>query len=413
MKHVLLIFKNDLKRRLKSPGAILVLLIIPILMTAIIGAIFTPTTNKNQLPKIKVLVADNDKSAAAKILLGALDAKELKEMFEITVVDEKKGLDLISRGKASALVIIPGKFTDRILEAQTVQLTVIKNPAEQFLPSVVEEFMGTVAVIMSGMVQVFQPEIKAIKTLLDTPLENLTISALVPYLEQSKEKILSLKRFLDPILIQLEKEIKKEKTNKQMPVINIYAHLLPGMSIMFILFIIEIFMRDLLTEREDGKLRRILFSPIRTFEVILARIFSGWLMGILVFALVVSFGVFIFNVAWGNYLYLLLLIAATCFWITSFFALLNAFFKNRNQAGAIVSPIILVFSAFGGSMLPVEQLPTAMRWVSALTLNRWFIKGAFQVREGLFPLLPFIIIFTTAGLLFFFASVSLKKRLST
>lgn len=412
MRRILLIFKNDFKRRMKSPGTILVMMLIPILMTAIIGMIFSPGGGENKMPKIKVLVVDNDKNAVSKMVLGALDSKDMKEMFNITLVDDKTGREMIKRGKASALIIIPEKFTDRVLNAENTELTVIKNPSEQFLPRVVEEFVGTLAVGMSAIIQVFEDEVKAIKLLAETPLEQVTAAAMVPYIEKSREKILSLKNYLDPLLIKLKTTVDEKKKKEKKPAINVYAFMLPGTAIMFILFIIEIFMRDILAEREEGKLQRMMFSPIRPFEFVLARIVSGWLMGILVSIVIVVFGMVVFDIAWGNYLYLFLVVAITCFWIASFFALMNAIFKNRKQAGAVVAPVILVFSAFGGSMFQVDQLPGFMQKIANFTLNHWFIQGCHQIRDGLFPSLPIVIILTSGVLLFAMATALLQKRVS-
>jgi ABC-type multidrug transport system permease subunit len=155
-----------------------------------------------------------------------------------------------------------------------------------------------------------------------------------------------------------------------------------------------------------------MFAPVRTTELILARVFSGWFMGILVYLLIVVLGMLLFNISWGNYGYLFLLIAVTCFWIAAFFALLNAFFKNRNQAGAFTAPIIMVFSIFGGSILPVDQLPKSINWIANFTLNHWFIQGTRQIRDGVFPTLSFGILLLTGVIVFLLASIFLKKRIT-
>jgi len=382
------------------------------MMTGIMGAIFAPRTDQSQLPKIKVLVVDKDKNIASKLLLGAFDTEQLKEMFEITLVDEARGKKLISRSKASALVIIPVKLTDRLIKAEKSQFIVIKNPSEQFLPDVVEEFMNTYAVIISGIVQVFEPELRGIELLLEIPIEKVSITAMTPFLEAGRKKIESLVKYLDPLLVQLKEEVTGKEKKKTVPGFNIFFLFLPGMSVMFLLFIIEIFIRDILTEREDGKLQRIMFAPIRASELISARIFSGWIMGILVYFLIVVLGMLLFNVSWGNWGYLFLLIAVTCFWIAAFFALSNAFYKNRNQAGALTAPIILVFSVFGGSILPVDQLPKSINWIADFTLNHWFIQGTLQIRDGVFPTLSFGILLPTGVILFLLASFFLKKRIT-
>lgn len=392
--------------------SVLVLLLIPFMITGIIGMVFAPSSRGNQLPKVKVLMVDNDKSFGSKFLIGSFDSKELKDMFQVTIVDEPEGRRLIGKGKASALVIIPEKFTENTLDGLRSKFLVIKNPSQQFLPTIVEEFMATFGVLISGMVQVFGPELKVVKSMFDMDLENIPAAGMTDIFTAAQKKIISLKQYLSPLLLSLKNETTKEGKEEKEPAINIFGFVLPGMAVMFLLFIIEIFMRDILSEREDGKLQRIMFSPITTTELILARIFSGWLLGVMVAMLMLAGGALIFGISWGNYLYLFLISAVTCFWIASFFALLNAFFKNKNQAGALTSPIILVFSAFGGSMIRIEQLPASMRWVSDLTLNQWFIKGVFMAKDNIFPALPAVILLGTGLIMFLLSTHFLKKRIT-
>lgn len=412
MKRILLIFKKDLKKRAKSPYAVLILLLIPFVMTTFLGVVFSPAEGENKLPKIKILLVDKDKNIASKFLIQAFENEQMKDMFHISMVDEKEGKKLMSKGKASALLIIPEKFSDNILKNKKSEFQLIKNPAEQFLPVIVEEFMNTFAVIVSGFVQVFAEEINGIRILTEIPVKDFPIAEITPFLEKSKQKIITLQDYLDPLLIKLKEEVKeKEKKAQREPGFNLFALVLPAISIMFLLFIIEIFLRDIITEREKGTLQRILFSSIRPVEYILAKILSGWLMGIMVYFIVIVAGILLFNMTWGNYLYLFGFVTVTCFWIAGFFALLNSFFKNRNQAGAITAPVVIVFSAFGGSMIQVSQMPAAFQAVSQFTLNYWFIKGAESITKGSFPALPFFIIFTSGVILFILSIIFLKKKI--
>lgn len=383
------------------------------MMTALLGWVFSPSGEENKLPKIKVLVVDKDNSIASQFFLQAFKNPQMKDMFQVSLVSEKEGTKSIARGKASALLIIPENFLDNILKNKKSQFTLVKNPAERFLPVIVEEFMNTLVVIVSGFTQVFAEEINGVRMLTEIPMKDIPVPLITPYLEKSKQKIIALQQYLDPLLIKLKEEVKekekKEEAAKQ-PGFNIFALVLPGISIMFLLFIIEIFLRDILTEREKGTLQRIMFSSIRPAEYILAKIFSGWLMGIIVYLIVVVVGILLFDISWGNYLYLFVFIGVTCFWIAGFFALLNSFFKNRNQAGAITAPIIIIFSAFGGSMIQVSQMPGTFQTVSRATLNYWFIEGVGQISKGDFPGLSFIVISSTALILFFLSFQLLKRK---
>jgi len=261
---------------------------------------------------------------------------------------------------------------------------------------------------------VFADELKIIKSASKLKLEAITIAELTPFLEMARIKIIALNSYLSPLLLQLKTATttKPGKTAKPKG-FNIFAYIMPGMLIMFLLFIIEAFMRDIQNERADGKIRRMMFSPLTTRELIAARIFSGWLLGVLICLTAMAVGTLIFSIDWGNSLLVFILVVVSCFWCAAFFAMLNAFFKNKNQAGAFAAPIILVFAAFGGSMLPLEQIPQGMRWLAKFTVNNWFITGSQEIMAGGIPH-GSLIVLSVSGLFFaVVAMIALQRRLST
>ncbi len=414
MSRTTLIIRNDLKRRLKAPMATILFLIIPLAMTAVIGMIFDPgADNETKLPPIKLLVVDNDKGLASKFLLGAFDQNEIKDMFQVTLTDGATGEALMQKGKASAMLVIPEHFSDDLAEQKPTALEVVKNPSEEFLPGVAEEFAATMAVGLSAIAQVFADELKVIQSVSNLSLEAITIADMTPFLEMARAKIIALKTYLSPLLLTVASNT-TTKTGQEARAVgfNIFSYIFPGMLIMFLLFIIEPALREIQNERADGKIRRMMFSPLSGRELVTARIFSGWLLGMAVCLLAMAAGALLFGIDWGNILLQLALVAATCLCCAAMFAMLNAFFRNKNQAGAFASPIILVFSAFGGSMLPLEQLPAGMRWVGRFTINNWFITGCRDVMDGHLPLVPLMVL-ATAGLFFAaIAMVALPRRLS-
>jgi ABC-type multidrug transport system permease subunit len=410
-----LIIKNDIRRRLKTPLATVLFLIIPFAMTALIGMIFDPGAGgETRLPAIKVLLVDHDQNIASKLLIGAFDQKQLQDMFQATTVSAAEGEKLMKKGKASAMIIIPERFSLDLAEQKPSQLTVVRNPAEEFLPTVVEEFANTMAIGFSGLAQVFADELKIIKLVGDSTLEKISFAELTPFLEMSRIKIMAARSYLSPLLIGLKTStISKPGQAARPKGFNIFAFILPGMLIMFLLFIIEAAMREIQSERADGKIRRMMFSPLTTRELVLARIFSGWLLGLLVCSLAMALGALVFAIDWGNYFWLFLLVAVTCFWGAAFFAMLNAFFKNKNQAGAFASPIILVSAAFGGSMLPLEQIPAGMRWLAQFTVNNWFISGCRQIVAGEMPMASLLVLLGSGLLFLAVAIIGLQRRLGT
>jgi len=413
VRRLLLILGNDVRRHLKAPWAIVIFMIIPIAMTGLIGIIFAPRTEGNELPPIPVLLVDNDKGLASKLLVSSFDVDQMKKMFQVTVTDEADGRARMGKGKASAMVVIPNGFTLDLLDAKPVTLLVVKNPSEQFLPDVVEEFMNTMAVMLSGAVQAFSDEVKGIRAMLDLELDTIPWETLGPEFGKAQKKVVAASKYLNPLLIGLkEEETKAAGARPQVTAAHLFAAVLPGMAVMFLLFIVQTLMRDLLSDREDGKLRRMMTTPLRPLELIGARIAGGWVMGLAVLLVMVAFGTLVFRVGWGPFGYFLLLAVVAAFWTAAFFALFHALVRNRNQAGALGAPIILAFSLFGGSMLAPEMMPKAFRAVGVVTPNRWFIDGAALIRDGRFPLASLIVLLVSGLILLALAVPALRRRVS-
>jgi ABC-2 type transport system permease protein len=411
MRRLLLVLETDVRRHLKSPAAILIFIAIPLFMTALIGIIFGPREGENTLPRIPVVLVDHDKNIASRLLLGAFDADQMKKMFEVTAADEAEGRRRMEKGRASAVVIVPEKFTLDLLEAKTTTLTVVKNPAEQFLPDVVEEFMATMAVILSGAVQAFAPEAQGVRAMLDSPVDAIAWDKLGPEFGRAQKKIVAAQRSLSPLLIGIKAEdVKAAGAKPQFTRRDLFSIMLPGIAIMFLLFIVQTLMRDIISEREDGKLRRLMTTPLRPLELIGARLAGGWVMGLAVLLVMVALGTLIFRAYWGNFGAFLVLGAAASFWTAAFFGFFCAMVRNRNQAGALGAPIILAFSLFGGSMMNPEAMPKAFKTVSVFTPNHWFIEGAAQVRAGQFPTLALAILVATGVVLTALAVPALRRR---
>jgi len=411
MRRLILILKTDILRHLMSPGALIINIIIPIAMTGMIGIIFTPSPSGGELPPIPVVLVDHDKGFASRLFLGAFDADQMKKMFQVTVADEAEGRKRMEKGKASAMVIIPERFTLDLMEIKPVTLEVLKNPAEQYLPDVVEEFMNTMAVILSGAVQAFEPEARGIRAMLDGPVDAFPWESLGPELGKAQEKIVAASKYLDPLLLRIEEEKTKAAGAKAaFTRADIFSSVMPGMAIMFLLFIVQTVMRDMISEREDGKLRRMLTTPLRSSELIGARILGGWLMGVFVLQVMVAFGTLVFRISWGPFGWFLLLGVVAAFWCAAFFALMNALVKNRNQAGALSAPIILVFSIFGGSILSLDAMPKSFRTLGLFTPNRWFIDGAAMIRDGRFATVPLLVLAASGLILLALAVPALRRR---
>ena len=95
--------------------------------------------------------------------------------------------------------------------------------------------------------------------------------------------------------------------------------------------------------------------------------------------------------------------------------MLNAFFRNKNQAGAFASPIILVFCRVRRqhAAAGADSRRACAGW-REFTVNNWFITGCREIVDGRLPLAVVHGAGIGSGLLFAaVAMVALQRRFTT
>ena len=413
MKNIFLLARKDFIRKWRNPIVIIGFLLIPIIFAFILGMIFGPSEEET-LPRIRVLAVDKDQSFFSEFLLNSFKQGELSKMFELKRVKEEEGRKLMDRGKASALLIIPQNFGDDIWNGKPVELSLLKNPSEQFLPQIVEEVCDISSLLFSAVFSVFSDELGVLREFIDTEkFPDKEISSLVI---QVKHRIEGISKYVFPPVISLKQRTIEEK--KEESPLSVYGHILPAMAVMFLLFICNIVFEDLLREKEKGTLLRMSISPMKITDFIWSKILTSAAIGIICTFTLIVLGRIIFSIRWGNSILVILIVFSLNIMMAGFISFLYTFIRTERQAGAIIPPIVIVMALLGGSMTPVENFPPFIQNFSKLTVNYWGIKAFHLTITGnpLQQILPIILGMIVAGILFsligaYFLNRSLRKGL--
>jgi ABC-2 type transport system permease protein len=127
----------------------------------------------------------------------------------------------------------------------------------------------------------------------------------------------------------------------------------------------------LIETRRLGIARRMLSTPTST-RSILGGLLLGRLSIALVQALIIVVGsALLFGVGWGNPLGTTAVVLAFCLVGTGAGMLLGSLCSTEQQAGPIALLLGLSLAAFGGSMVPLEVFPSAVRSVAHVTPHAW------------------------------------------
>ncbi len=151
-----------------------------------------------------------------------------------------------------------------------------------------------------------------------------------------------------------------------------------GMSVMMLLFALTSCGSVLLSERENGTLRRLFAQPISRTSILLGKFMFVFAVGVLQMTVLFCYGEWMFQVGLFRDLPSLLVISIT--WIATagaFGVFLAAVSRSSKQAESLASLLILMMAALGGCWFPLQMmsLPPLLETVCKSTMTYWAMTG--------------------------------------
>ncbi len=151
MKTVLLLLLNDLKRDWKRPWSIILMAALPLILSLLIASVFGGKGGSGPMPALHVAVLDQDKDLLTDMLRSLPTQGEASKSLRLHFVENREeGLRLVEKDKVSALVVLPRRMTENLLNGQTNSIELYENPAQQVLPRVVRQGVSLLALGLSA-----------------------------------------------------------------------------------------------------------------------------------------------------------------------------------------------------------------------------------------------------------------------
>jgi ABC-2 type transport system permease protein len=332
---------TDLRRLFRWRGNIFFLIVLPMLIILLLGAVF----GGGQKARIGLL--DRDHGALAQQFITALRDRPSTQLVAYQTSSSLQ--KAVARGDVDAGLVIPTGYDTRLQQGQSVTLSYFARPdsiAQQLRPtaqSVAADQSRTIAAA-----QVFQQQLKlpfavalarAQTVAARTPRVQVTLTAPdgTPYKATSG-------RF--------------EESASTMLVLFIFLTSLTGAA-------------AVIETRRLGIARRILSTPTSTTTIVAGQLL-GRLAVALVQALIIVVGsMLFFGVTWGDPLGTAALILAFCLVGTGLAILVGSLVQSEQQALPIAFLLGLGLAALGGSMAPLEVFPATARMIAHITPHAW------------------------------------------
>lgn len=369
---------KDTLIRFRDRNALILMLLAPLVLSAIIGSAFGGFINGSDpvpFAAIPVLVVNNDAGEQGQQFIDILTSDDLADLLAVTeMTDLAAAREQVQAGEARAAILIPETFSASVeggvdVDTAVSQIQFYADPAATLTPNIVR---GVVTQIVSGF------NTAAISV-------DLTVSQLT---EQAQTLGPAMAQLGTALNSELESEIgpnqlslslndvsvgeEEDDTND----INPFAFFAPSMGILFLMFSMVDGTRSILDEQQGGTLDRLVSTPTSTLEILLGKIGGVFLTGALQFVVFVIASSLLFGLSWGSSpVGLALLVLAVVLAFTSLGAFVAAFARDANQANIIGSVVTLVFAALGGNFVPAQNFPPFLEQLSKISINRWALDG--------------------------------------
>jgi ABC-2 type transport system permease protein len=394
--------------------------VVPVVFFSIFAGIFAG--QRNSTSKVRVAVADEDRSPESQKLIDALaressldvrrgpDSKQPAIRFDARSVEE-----YVRKGSAPAAIVIPKGYGAAPFQFGGASTATLTGPRFKILADSSDPVASNV---ISGMLQ------KVVMTAAPVSM----IRAGTRELDRwSGGLTAQQKSTIEQNISTLEKTPAAQKGNggtlvgidvvdvlgksKKNPIVAFYA---AGIGVMFLLFTATNAGGALLEEAESGTLDRILSTRVTFTRLLLGKGLYLWTLAVTQLTVMFLWGALVFGLELRSHLTGFVLMTAATAVATSAFGLLLATLANtRQQLGAISTLIVLSISALGGSMFPRFLMPEGLQKVGLVLFNAWAIEGFTRVfwrEEPLSSLAVPILVLLAFGLAFFAIARRLARR---
>ncbi|MCA1757944.1 MAG: ABC transporter permease [Bacteroidales bacterium] len=390
---MLKLFRKDLILFLNDQKSFILTFLVPVILISLFAFAYGGVNDFiDSSESFQLLVVDQDQSELSSEFLSNLSS--LNGMH-IVYSDLDSATNLIIRGKyPGALIFHPG-FQDSVKINAGLPVELIFDREQEF------EIAMAQAIIINSLISSVR------KIEMDKYIEiNRAISNQI----QEETGITRTKAGNISQSFLKMTSIVGEKDDLNLGLIQAVA----GTSILMLLFSVAGIGTSILEEKENGTIKRLLYSPLKSRTILYSKMLFALFVAILQLTVMFLFSWIFLNLdITVNVEAMILMIISTAFAISSVGIFLASIAVSRHQASSLSTLVILVMSAVGGSMIPLFAMPDVMNKIAPFSINYWGIQGFYDIFWRSLPLreiLPEIFVLTGTGIVLTVISIRLFSK---
>ncbi len=396
MQVIVLAYK-DLKRVVSDRKSLAISLVVPFLLTFIMGlsfggGLFGKTGGISAIP-VALVAGDLPDMLKQPLADGLAETG----FFQATWTDTAQASAWVKEGKVSAAVVLPPDFTERFFSYEEVAIEVWKDPASQLKAGIVEEVIRRLVVLVQAneaayvtlwpestdpeenqkledwAQKFFAGDFADIWQRVRRGDQNSELETVGQVFLTGMDRQMALVKALEEGGITLSVDDKAPTGEGAAEgQVNLFNYFLPTFAVFFLMFSVAASCRDLHRERASGTLQRQLLAPLRPGSLLLGKWLAASGQGVLMLSVLFLAGGILYRVDLAAAPLSLVAIVILCSTAaSSVFMLLALLSPSEKYMDNLTTVVILVSAMLGGNMVPLENLPAWMTSISQFMFNYW------------------------------------------
>jgi ABC-2 type transport system permease protein len=326
------LIKKEITHMLRDPRTLIFIFIMPVLQLMLLGY-----ANNTDVKDVPTVIFDQSNSQASQSLLAALQSTGYFS-YDYMASTDGEVTDLIDSGKVKVGITIPPDYTGNVLSGDTAQVSVQIDGSDPTTASAVLAAVTLAGQAHGSAIRLHQLALSGVSRTGSTPIDIRTRVLYNPDMLSS-------------------------------------YNIVPGLIAM-ILFMTGTSLTALaiVRERERGTIEQLIVTPIRKWELILAKITPYTIVSFADMILILIIGTLWFKVPIRGSLPLLFAMTGLYLLPTLGMGLLiSTYARTQQQAQLMTMPIMLPAMMLSGFIFPVASLPLFLQFVGKLFPLTYFI----------------------------------------
>jgi len=332
MRRFRALIKKEITHMLRDPRTLIFIFIMPILQLVLLGYV-----NNTDVKNVPTVIFDQSNSPASRSLLDSFRSTGYFS-FDNYVFSQTDVNTMIAGGRAKVGIVIPPDYSSHLGTGQTSDVLVLIDGSDPTVASFVLSAAQQAGVAHGTSIRAQQLSLKGSQASGAAAIDVRTSVLNNPDLLSSYNIVPGL---IAVILFQT-------------------ATSLTALAIV--------------RERERGTMEQLIVTPIRNWELVLAKIIPYILVSFADTILILVVGTVLFGVPIRGSLILLFALTGLYLLPTLGYGLvISTMARTQQQAQLMVMPLMLPAMMLSGYIFPISSLPAVLQFVGALLPTTYFI----------------------------------------